>query len=390
VVDLSRHADGFFEARLSRSSGRTEAPRKDRDRGRDRDRDRERDRDNGREGRSRGRGREERAAEASAVEAPTVDAPAVDAPTVDAQATEAEADTAIAGATQATEAAGTSRAQPRDRGGRGRDERRTAAVAEAASAPTEEPTEPAAPAQPPAESADTPAEAETQATAPAPKAPAAKPAGFGRRGRRGGAADGPPPLLPGQVVGGVDGAPTGRSAAAERDEADVAGTDIPAEPAPEQEVEATRTTGSLGETPAEPGAGSVEAPADAPADVPAEEPAEQPAARQEAPVAREAPGVSLIDSEALGLPTDRGAVIRYLSNSYQGVGQKTAESLIDAFGEDRVFQGLNDEPDRVREILGAGRRTDALLNAWQRDLRRRSTGGTGGSADTGGNAPSGA
>jgi uncharacterized protein (TIGR00288 family) len=384
VVDLSRHADGFFEARLSRSSGRTEAPRKDRDRGRDRDRDR--DRDNGREGRPRGRGREERAAEAP-VETPSADAPTVEAPAVEAKTTETEVDTAIAGATQATEAA--DRSRPRDRGGRGRDERRTAAVAEAASAPTEEPTEPAAQAQPPAESADTPAEAGTQATAPAPKAPAAKPAGFGRRGRRGGAADGPPPLLPGQVVGGADGAPTGRSAAAERDEADVAGTDIPAEPAPEPEVEATRTTGSPGETPAESGAGRVDAHADAPADAPAEEPAEQPAARQQAPVAREAPGVSLIDSEALGLPTDRGAVIRYLSNSYQGVGQKTAESLIDAFGEDRVFQGLNDEPDRVREILGAGRRTDALLNAWQRDLRRRSTGGTGGT-DPSGNAPSGA
>jgi uncharacterized protein (TIGR00288 family) len=371
VVDLSRHADGFFEARLSRSSGRTEAPRKDRDRGRDRDRDRDRgrdrdrDRDNGRESRPRGRGREESAAEAPTAEAPTVEAPTApeaptaEAPRIEAQATEAaEADTAIAGATQATEAADTSGAQP------------------------------------PAESADTPAEAGTQATAPAAKAPAAKPAGFGRRGRRGGAADGPPPLLPGQVVGGVDGAPTGRSAAAERDEADVSGADIPAEPAPEPEVEATRTTGSVEATPAEPDAGHVDessdAPADALADVAAAEPAEQPAAREEAPVAREAPGPSLIDSEALGLPTDRGAVIRYLSNSYQGVGQKTAESLIDAFGADRVFQGLNDEPDRVREILGAGRRTDALLNAWQRDLRRRSTGGTGGSADPSGDAPSGA
>jgi uncharacterized protein (TIGR00288 family) len=390
VVDLSRHADGFFEARLSRSPGRTEAPRKDRDRGRDRDRDRERDRDNGREGRSRGRGREERAAEAPTVEAPTVEAPTVETQSVEAGATEAEADAAIAGATQATEPAGTSRAQPRDRGSRGRDERRTPAAAEAASATTEESEGPGAQAQPPVESADTPAEAGTQATAPAAKAPAAKPAGFGRRGRRGGAADGPPPLLPGQVVGGADGAPTGRSAAAEQDEADVSGTDIPAEPAPEPEVEAIRATGSVGATPAEPDAGHVDAPADVPSDVAAEEPAEQPAVRQEAPVAREAAGPSVIDSEALGLPTDRGAVIRYLSNSYQGVGQKTAESLIDAFGADRVFQGLNDEPDRVREILGAGRRTDALLNAWQRDLRRRSTGGMGGTADPSGDAPSGA
>jgi hypothetical protein len=55
--------------------------------------------------------------------------------------------------------------------------------------------------------------------------------------------------------------------------------------------------------------------------------------------------------------------------------------LIDAFGEGRVFNGLHSQPERVREILGSGRRTDALLDAWVRDYRRRSTAGA---AATGG------
>jgi hypothetical protein len=70
-------------------------------------------------------------------------------------------------------------------------------------------------------------------------------------------------------------------------------------------------------------------------------------------------------------------VIRYLSNSYQGVGQKTAEALIEVFGADRVFNGLDSNPDKVREVLGSGRRTEILLEAWERDYRRRSTAGAG-------------
>jgi uncharacterized protein (TIGR00288 family) len=369
VVDLSRHADGYFEARLSRSSGRGEAPRKERDRGRDRDRE------NGQERKPRGRGREAHSAEA----------PAADAATAEVQPSEAEPETVAPGATQATEPAGTGETEPRRRGGRERGDRRPAPAPETAPAGAGEMA--GATAEAPAESAETPATPapQTQATTPAPKASAAKPAGFGRRGRRGGAADGPPPLLPGQVVGGGDGAPSGQAAASEQREAEADnGAGLPAEPAPEPKVEVASTPHDEVATPA----GSAQDSDEVRVEPAVEAAVEEQPVRPEAPVAREAPGPSLIDSEALGLPTDRGAVIRYLSNSYQGIGQKTAESLIDAFGADRVFQGLNDEPDRVREILGAGRRTDALLNAWQRDLRRRSTGGTAGSADPSGDAPS--
>jgi uncharacterized protein (TIGR00288 family) len=371
VVDLSRHADGYFEARLSRSSGRGEAPRKERDRGRDRDRDRE----NGQERKPRGRGREAPGAEAAAAEAPKADA----------QPSEAEPETVTPGATQATEPARTAETEPRGRGGRERGDRRPAAAPEAAPTGAEEMA--GATAEAPAESAETPAAPAppSQATTPAPKTPAAKPAGFGRRGRRGGATDGPPPLLPGQVVGGEDGAPSGQAAAAEQGDAEAGnGSGLPAEPAPDPKIDVASAPHDEVATPA----GSAQDPGEVRVEPAVEAAVEDQPAWQETTIAREAPGPSLIDSEALGLPTDRGAVIRYLSNSYQGIGQKTAESLIDAFGADRVFQGLNDEPDRVREILGAGRRTDALLNAWQRDLRRRSTGGSAGSADPSGDAPS--
>ena len=106
-----------------------------------------------------------------------------------------------------------------------------------------------------------------------------------------------------------------------------------------------------------------------------EAPEEAPAEEAETPY--EAPATPGFDPDDLGLPTEEGAVIRYLSNSYQGVGQKTAEALIEEFGADGVFNGLNSRPDRVKEILGAGRRTELLLEAWERDHRRRSEGAAG-------------
>ncbi|NIP57186.1 MAG: hypothetical protein GWM92_03455 [Gemmatimonadetes bacterium] len=71
----------------------------------------------------------------------------------------------------------------------------------------------------------------------------------------------------------------------------------------------------------------------------------------------------------LGLPTDRNAVIRYLANSYKGVGEKTAEALVDTLGND-LFRVLQTDPDRVREVIPSNR-ADQLLDAWEDDLRRR-------------------
>ncbi len=76
-----------------------------------------------------------------------------------------------------------------------------------------------------------------------------------------------------------------------------------------------------------------------------------------------------IDAEALGLPTDRASQISYLTNSYRGIGEKTAEQVVDAFGE-RLFEVLNNEPERVHALLPHGR-ADQLLEAWEEDIERR-------------------
>ena len=79
---------------------------------------------------------------------------------------------------------------------------------------------------------------------------------------------------------------------------------------------------------------------------------------------------SELDPGKLGLPTDGAAVISYLTNSYKGVGKKTAESLVEAFGSD-LFSVLEDEPDRIGPIV-SGRRADMLLEGWRADFKRRS------------------
>jgi uncharacterized protein (TIGR00288 family) len=347
VIDLARNPEGFYEARLARGAGRSDAPaRKERERERGRDRDRDRG----------------RAAPPARTELPATQVTEPAEPTatepVEAEEVTAGVEEVTVGVEEVTVGVedGSAEATPAERRReRDRARRRERTAEQAAAAAAEQPAE-TTPEQPSATTPEQPA-----ATTPA--KPAGRTVGFGRRGRRG-AGDGPPPLLPGQVVGGRDGAPAGKAAEPDTAPATAPGAtngevmesapaeDIPpAEPAPEPVVEAAAVAGI-----------------------------DEVLKAQHEPVAREAPGSSLVDPEALGLPTDRGAVIRYLSNSYQGVGQKTAEALIDAFGEDGVFQGLNDQPDRVKEILGAGRRTEVLLNAWQRDFRRRTTAGQAGSA----------
>jgi uncharacterized LabA/DUF88 family protein len=140
---------------------------------------------------------------------------------------------------------------------------------------------------------------------------AVRPLGF-RRGSRGGPAAGaPPPLLEGQTIG----APAAASAAA--------ATASPPQPA----------------TAAAPDRAAVR-PAAAPA-----------------------------DARALGLPTRKQEVIRYLA-SYKGVGDRSAEAVVDAFGADNVFAVLMAEPQRARDAVG-GRRGERLVEAWQEDLANR-------------------
>ena len=76
-----------------------------------------------------------------------------------------------------------------------------------------------------------------------------------------------------------------------------------------------------------------------------------------------------IDAGGLDLPTSERAIVSYLTNSYGGVGTKTAESLVEAFGSD-VFLVFETEPGRVAEIVP--RRAPQVLAEWRADFERRS------------------
>ncbi len=75
-----------------------------------------------------------------------------------------------------------------------------------------------------------------------------------------------------------------------------------------------------------------------------------------------------IDLASLNLPRGRDAIIQYLANSYRGVGGRTAEMMVEAFGAD-IFRVFHEEPERVREVVP--RRADQVLEAWHADLSRR-------------------
>ena len=76
-----------------------------------------------------------------------------------------------------------------------------------------------------------------------------------------------------------------------------------------------------------------------------------------------------LDLLALGLPTDADAQVRYLSNSYRGVGRKTAERLVEGLGED-LFRIFQEEPERVRNVIPRAR-AENVLEQWKTDFDRR-------------------
>jgi len=62
--------------------------------------------------------------------------------------------------------------------------------------------------------------------------------------------------------------------------------------------------------------------------------------------------------------------VNYLTNRYKGVGKKSAEQLVEAFGAANVFDVLATAPERTREVLGEARGTK-LLDAWEADQAQR-------------------
>jgi uncharacterized protein (TIGR00288 family) len=262
-----------------------------------------------------------------------------------------------------------------------------------------------------------------EARAEAPSAPAetqpeaaSETRGRGRRGRGRGAAEGPPPLLPGQVVGSGAGAPAKATTpdAVTEPEKPAAEVSAPAPKAPKEDAPAAEAPkqpeagkaaaaeprpagrrrgrrGGAGDGPPPPLPGQViavagkqeEEPAAAASGEPQTDDAGEPAApRKRRRGGRGSRGGDRAESEAvtpsgppafdaarLGLPTDRAEIAQYISRSYKGVGARTVEPLIDAFGED-VFRVLAEQPERVRELLGE-RRASLVIGQWSEDLSSR-------------------
>jgi uncharacterized protein (TIGR00288 family) len=73
--------------------------------------------------------------------------------------------------------------------------------------------------------------------------------------------------------------------------------------------------------------------------------------------------------EELGLPSDGGAIVRYLTHRYKGVGDKTAEALVEAFGSE-LFRTMLEDPDAIMRTVPA-KRAEQVLEAWKADYERR-------------------
>jgi hypothetical protein len=111
----------------------------------------------------------------------------------------------------------------------------------------------------------------------------------------------------------------------------------------------------------------------------------EPAAAPAAPVATAAyPTGSL---EGLGLPSEPDAIVRYLTHRYKGVGDVTAQMLVEKYGSG-LFAALRDDPEGVAGAIPAGR-GEQLIEAWKADFERRTALRDGGSAPNGNDRPEG-
>lgn len=71
----------------------------------------------------------------------------------------------------------------------------------------------------------------------------------------------------------------------------------------------------------------------------------------------------------LALPSESGAIVRYLTHRYKGVGEKTAEALVDRLGPD-LFKIMHERPESIAEIVPPAR-AEQVLAAWKADYERR-------------------
>ena len=76
----------------------------------------------------------------------------------------------------------------------------------------------------------------------------------------------------------------------------------------------------------------------------------------------------LNDIGSMDLPAGKSNIVKYLTSSYQGIGKKTAEDVVKAFG-DEIFEIFEISPHLVKEVCP--RRFDKLLEGWKADVKRR-------------------
>jgi hypothetical protein len=88
------------------------------------------------------------------------------------------------------------------------------------------------------------------------------------------------------------------------------------------------------------------------------------------------------DIDGLGLPIEPDAILRYLTHRYRGVGEKTAETLVEHFGAG-LFKTLAEDPEAIGRVIPANR-AEQVLEAWKADYERRTGGGGAGSGGDGG------
>ena len=86
-------------------------------------------------------------------------------------------------------------------------------------------------------------------------------------------------------------------------------------------------------------------------------------------IGSESAAVGSAGVEGLGLPSDPGAIVRYLTHRYKGVGDKTAETLVEHLGA-KLFATMHEDPDAIGRIVPAGR-AEQVLEAWRADYERR-------------------
>lgn len=79
--------------------------------------------------------------------------------------------------------------------------------------------------------------------------------------------------------------------------------------------------------------------------------------------------VPSVPIDDLALPSESGAIVRYLTHRYKGVGEKTAEALVDRLGPD-LFKAMHERPESIAEIVPPAR-AEQVLAAWKADYERR-------------------